>query len=170
MFYGIIRLMTGEPRLIKAITNSRFNIRTWLDVLIALVLIALGIVGMLLALQSRPYLGTPATDLADVPMRIMAAPNVGTISLLLLAIGLGVTGAVWFIARLIHWRFFAPVHALRVWRQSIFAAAFVVSCAWLEINRALSWPLALAILLALVLVEAFLNIREREGEEVKSEE
>jgi preprotein translocase subunit Sss1 len=161
--------MTGEPRLIKATTNSRFNIRSWLDVLIALMLIALGIVGMLLALQTRPYLGTPATDLADVPIRIMAAPNVGTISLLLLAIGLGVTGAVWFITRLIHWRFFAPVKALRVWRQAIFAAAFVVSCAWLEINRALSWPLAFAILIALALVEAFLNIREREGE-AKSDE
>ena len=161
--------MTGEPRLVKSTAGIRFNLRAWLDVLIALALIALGLLGMLLALLSRPYLGTPATDLADVSQRVVTAPNLAAIGLLLLAIGLGVTGAVWFIARLIHWRFFAPVHALRVWRQAIFVAAFVVSCAWLEINRALSWPLALALLIALALIEAFLDIREREGE-VKSEE
>ena len=161
--------MTGEPRLVKSTTRIRFNLRAWLDVLIALALIALGLLGTLLALQSRPYLGTPATDLADVPQRVVTAPNLAAIGLLLLAIGLGVTGAVWFIARLIHWRFFSPVKVLHVWRQSIFVAAFVVSCAWLEINRALSWPLALALLIALALIEAFLDIREREGE-VKSEE
>ena len=161
--------MTGEPRLVKATTRSHFNLRAWLDVLIALVLIALGAAGMLLALQSRPYLGAPATDLADVPQRVVTSPNLAAIGLLLLAVGLGVTGAVWFIIRLIHWRFFSPVKALRVWRQAIFVAAFGVSGAWLEINRALSWPLALAILIALALIEAFLDIREREGE-VKSEE
>ncbi len=169
MFYGIIRFMTGEPRLVKSTTGIRFNLRAWLDVLIALALIALGTVGTLLVLQSRPYLGTPATDLADVPQRVVTSPNVAAIGLLLLAIALGTTGLAWFIVKLIHWRFFTPVKALRVWRQSIFVAAFIMSCAWLGINRALSWPLAFAILIALVLVETFLNIREREGE-VKSEE
>lgn len=45
-------------------------------------------------------------------------------------------------------------------RQSIWIGLFVVTCAWLQIPRALSLPLALFILLVLVVVEVFLRSRE----------
>jgi len=45
-------------------------------------------------------------------------------------------------------------------RQSIWIGLFVVTCAWLQIPRALSLPLALFIILVLVVVEVFLRSRE----------
>ena len=139
----------------------RSTIKPWLELLAALILIALGMGGVLLAMQSRPYLGLPATDLtpAQVLLRVGVSPNVPAIGLVMLSIGLGTIGLAWFGVKLIHWRFFAPIDARRVWRESIFIALFVMSSAWLQMNRALSLPLAAAILIALALVEVFLNIR-----------
>jgi hypothetical protein len=161
-YHGIIRAMAGEPRRISARTNTEVQpgeFNPWLQVLIAVVLIAAGLGGALLALQSHPYTGAPATDYTQVPLRVGASPDVGVLALFMFSLGLGTIGAAWFIARLIHWRFFAPIDSQRVWRQAVFAGVFVVSGAWLQLNRALSVPLAIVILGVLVLIEVFLNIR-----------
>jgi hypothetical protein len=49
-------------------------------------------------------------------------------------------------------------------RQSIWIGLFVVTCAWLQIPRALSLPLALFLILVLVVVEVFLRSRELAAE------
>ena len=114
------------------------------------------------ALQQRPYLGNPASALAQVPLRVLAEPNVPIIALFMASLAAVVTGAAWFILRLIHQIFFRPVVARRVWREAIFAAMFVISLAWLQLNEAFSLLFAAALLVALILLEVFLNIRERD--------
>jgi hypothetical protein len=133
-----------------------------LEVLTALALLGLGLYGLSVALQQRPYLGNPASALAQVPLRVLAAPNVPIIALFMASLAAAVTGAVWFILRLIHQIFFRPVVARRVWREAIFAAIFVISLAWLQLNEAFSLLFAAALLLGLILLEVFLNIRERD--------
>lgn len=49
-------------------------------------------------------------------------------------------------------------------RQSIWIGLFVVTCAWLQIPRALSLPLAIFLILVLVVVEVFLRSRELAAE------
>ncbi len=72
------------------------------------------------------------------------------------------TGAAWFILRGLHQLFFRPVRARRVWREAILIAVFVLSLAWLQLNQAFSLLLAAVIAVALILLEVFLNIRERD--------
>ena len=141
---------------------SRKLPRVLLEVLVALALLGLGLYGLSVALQQRPYLGNPASALAQVPLRVLSEPNVPIIALFMASLAAVVTGAVWFVLRLIHQIFFRPVVARRVWREAIFAAVFVISLAWLQLNEAFSLLFAAALLVALVLLEMFLNIRERD--------
>ena len=136
--------------------------RVLLEVLIALALLGLGLYGLSLVVQQRPYLGAPATTLAQVPLRVLAAPNVPVIALFMASLASAVMGAVWFVLRVIHQIFFRPVVARRVWREAIFAALFVISLAWLQLNEAFSLLFAAALLVGLILLEVFLNIRERD--------
>ena len=156
--------MTTESRRERIL--SRLPLGVWLDALIAACLAALGIGGVvLLVTQFHPYSGEPLIDLAQASFRVATEPNVPVLGLFLLLLGLGAMGAAWFVARLIHWRFFAPVNARRVWRQSIFIGLFAVGSAWLKINQAFTIPLAGALLLALVSIEAYLNVRRVKSEE-----
>lgn len=49
-------------------------------------------------------------------------------------------------------------------RQSVWIGLFVVTCAWLQIPRVLSLPLAVFLLVVLVVVEVFLRSRELAAE------
>lgn len=49
-------------------------------------------------------------------------------------------------------------------RQSIWIGLFVVTCAWLQIPRALSLPLAVFVALVFIVVEIFLRTRELAAE------
>jgi hypothetical protein len=151
--------MTVEPRHITPRSAARSTGNTGLELIVAIALIVVGFIGAANALQARPYLGDAATDEAQVLARIASAPNVGSIVLLFLSIGAAVIGLAWLLLRLIHRRFFAPVDALRVWRQAFFAALFIVSGAWLQLNRSFTLSLAAIMLVVLVLVEVFLNVR-----------
>jgi len=136
--------------------------RVLLEGLLALALLGLGLYGLSLALQQRPYLGSPASALAQVPLRVLAEPNIPVIALFMASLAAVVTGAVWFALRLIHQIFVRPVVARRVWREAIFIAIFVICLAWLQLNEAFSLLFATALLVALILLEVFLNIRERD--------
>lgn len=48
-----------------------------------------------------------------------------------------------------------------VLRQSVWIGLYVVVCAWLQIPRALSWPMALFIAVVFIVIEGFLRWRER---------
>jgi hypothetical protein len=144
---------------LKRVIAGRLTWNVWLEALIALCLIGLGAVGMLLAMQSRPYLGEAASDLAQVPVRVITSPNVPALAAFVVALGIGVTGAAWFIVRLIHWRFFAPVAARRVWRQALFSGILTGILAWLKVNQSLAWPLAVIIIIAFALAELYLSLR-----------
>lgn len=50
-------------------------------------------------------------------------------------------------------------------RESLWLGLFVTTCAWLQIWRALSWPVAILLLLGIVVIEGFLRIREGYYEE-----
>ncbi len=134
--------------------------RVLIEIVIALALLGAGWYGLTVALQQRPYLGEPATTLLLVPYRVLAAPNVPAIALLLASGFSLVIGAMWFILRLIHQLFFRPVRALRVWREALLVAVFGASLAWLQLNQAFSLVLTVVIAVALILLEVFLNIRE----------
>lgn len=158
--------MTVLARLKQLTAN--FTLNVWFEALIALMLIALGLGGLLLAMQSRPYLGDAATDLAAVPVRVITSPNVAALSLFIAALGLGTIGAAWLIVRLVHWRFFAPVIGRRVWRQAILIGVLVMVVAWLKVNEVLTLPLAVVVALALILIEVFLNVRAAPKSDEKS--
>jgi len=49
-------------------------------------------------------------------------------------------------------------------RQSVWIGLFVVTCAWLQIPRALSMPLAIFIALVFIVVEVFFRTRELASE------
>jgi hypothetical protein len=136
--------------------------RVLIEVLIAVVLLVLGVYGLTIALQERPYLGQAATTLLQVPYRVLAEPNLPAIALVLASAASAITGAAWFILRLIHRIFFRPVQVRRVWREAFFVAVFVISLAWLQLNQAFSLILAAAIGVALILLEVFLSIRLRD--------
>jgi hypothetical protein len=48
-------------------------------------------------------------------------------------------------------------------RQSLWCGLYVTTCAWLQIPRVLSLPVAVLLALALVVIEGFLRLRERAG-------
>lgn len=79
-----------------------------------------------------------------------------------------VTGTVMPILRYVNVRLtpatrFLPPGGVIV-RQSVWAGLFVVTCAWLQIPRVLSAPIALLLALALVVIEVFLRSRELPNE------
>jgi hypothetical protein len=136
----------------------------WLEVVIALALLGLGLYGLSVAQQQHPYLGEPLPRGSEalVPYRVLAAPNIPAIGLFLGSVFVIVAGGAWLILRGIHQLFFKPVRASRVWREAILIAVFVLSLAWLQLNQAFSLLLAAVIAVALILLEIFLNIRVRD--------
>jgi hypothetical protein len=153
--------MNAEPRRITPRSEMRSSGNVIFESISALGLIVLAGIGASLAMETRIYLGDVLTDLSAsaILQRVATAPNIGSITLLLISIGLGMVGFIWFPVRLIHWRFFPPVDSQRAWRQAVFVALFTVSSAWLQLNRAFTLSSAGIILGILVLVEIFLNIR-----------
>lgn len=46
-------------------------------------------------------------------------------------------------------------------REGLWCGLYVTTCAWLQIPRVLNWPIALLLALAVIVIEAFLRLRER---------
>ena len=135
-----------------------------LEVVIAVILLGVGLSGFSIAQQQHPYLGEPLPRGSEAltSFRVLAAPNIQAIGLFLGSVFLIVTGAAWLILRGLHQLFFKPVRAVRVWREAILIAVYVLSLAWLQLNQAFSLLLAVTIAVALILLEVFLNIRVRD--------
>jgi hypothetical protein len=51
-------------------------------------------------------------------------------------------------------------------RQATWVSLFVVTCAWLQIPRVLTWSIAFFLAIIFVIVEFFLRLRERQFERV----
>ena len=108
--------------------------RTLLEVFIAVALLGLGLYGLTVAQQQRPYLGDPLPlgSEALVPYRVLAAPNIQAIGVFLGSVFAIVTGGMWLILRGIHQLCVKPVRGGPVWREAILIAVFVLSLAWLH--------------------------------------
>jgi hypothetical protein len=96
---------------------------------------------------------------------ITALPRIGgELWLFFVLLQIAVTGTAIPFVRFINVRFtplFAEVPPSGVIvRQSIWIGLFVVTCAWLQIPRALSLPLAAFVALVFIVVEVFLRSRE----------
>lgn len=91
-------------------------------------------------------------------------PRVGPRWMFFLLLHIAVTGTVLPFVRYINLRF-TPVDADLppggvLVRQSVWIGLFVVTCAWLQIPRVLTLPIAFFLALALAIIEVFLRSRE----------
>ena len=138
--------------------------RILIEVVAAIVLLGVGLYGFSVARQLHPYLGEPLPRGAEAltSFRVLATPNVQAIALFLGSVALMVTGAGWFVLRGVHQLLFKPVRAVRVWREAILVAVYVLCLAWLQLNQAFSLLLAAVSAVALILLEIFLTIRVRD--------
>ncbi len=138
--------------------------RILLELIVAVVLLGVGLYGFSIAQQLRPYLGEPLPRGSEAltSFRVLAAPNIQAIGLFLGSVFLIVTSVAWFILRGVHQLFIKPVRVVRVWREAVLIAVFILSLAWLQLNQAFSLLLAAVIAVALILLEIFLNIRVRD--------
>jgi len=152
--------MTTKPvaRTIRRIVSRRYD---WLA---ALILLAAGAYGFYQVVTTVPPIASPVDPLLSevaLAQAFFASPNVGGVALMLLALLVATLGGAWFIVRLLHWRFRPTFEPVKVWRQSVWVALFVAIGAWLQLNRALTWAIAALAGGVLVLLEAYLNVRER---------
>lgn len=91
-------------------------------------------------------------------------PRVGPRWLFFVLLHIAVTGTVMPVVRYFNVRFTPttqpPPPGGVIVRQSVWIGLFVVTCAWLQMPRALNWGIAFFIALAFVIVEIFLRTRE----------
>ena len=149
----------SQTRTIRHTPPRRFD---WIA---ALILLAAGAGGFWHVVNTIPPIAGPvAGGLADTAYAkaFFSSPNVGGVALLLLALLIATLGGAWFVARLLHWRFRPAFEPLKVWRQSLWGALGVTIGAWLQLNRSLTIALAALVAGGLVLLEVFLNVRERQ--------
>lgn len=95
----------------------------------------------------------------------IALPRIGgELWLFFVLLQVAVTGTVLPVVRYFNVRFtpfYFPIPPSGVIvRQSVWIGLFVVICAWLQIPRALSLPLAIFVALVFIVVEVFLRTRE----------
>ncbi len=76
-----------------------------------------------------------------------------------------VTGTTLPFVRYLNIRFTNPAYPVApagvILRQSIWFGLFAVTCAWLQIPRVLSWPVAFFLALSFFVIEVYLRLRER---------
>jgi hypothetical protein len=101
----------------------------------------------------------------------ISLPRVGPRWVFFMLLFLAVTGTVLPFVRYLNVRF-TPIHnelppgGVLV-RQSIWVGLFVVTCAWLQIPRVLTWPIAFFLGLVFVVIEIFLRSREVTNEYIE---
>jgi hypothetical protein len=95
-------------------------------------------------------------------------PRVGPRWLFFVLLHIAVTGTLLPVVRYLNVRF-TPINAELppggvLVRQSVWIGLFVVTCAWLQIPRVLSWPIAFFLALIFIVIEVFLRSRELANE------
>ena len=95
---------------------------------------------------------------------VTTLPRVGARWLFFVLLHIAVTGTVLPFVRYLNVRF-TPVNAELppggvIVRQSVWFGLFAVTCAWLQIPRVLSLPIAFFLALMFVILEVFLRARE----------
>lgn len=100
---------------------------------------------------------------------VTSLPRIGgELWLFFLLLQIAVTGTVLPIVRYLNVRF-TPIRSELptsgvIVRQSIWVGLFVVTCAWLQIPRALSLPMVAFLIMVFVVIEIFLRTRELAAE------
>ncbi len=91
-------------------------------------------------------------------------PRVGQRWLFFVLLHVAVTGTVLPFVRFLNIRFTPMTRDVLpggvVVRQSVWIGLFVVTCAWLQIPRVLSWPIIFLVALMFIVIEVFLRSRE----------
>lgn len=91
-------------------------------------------------------------------------PRVGPRWTFFVLLHIAVTGTVMPFIRFFNVRLKSSSHSVPpgavIVRQSIWVGLFVVTCAWLQIPRVLSWPIAFFVALIFIVIEIFLRTRE----------
>lgn len=91
-------------------------------------------------------------------------PRVGQRWLFFVLLHIAVTGTVLPFVRYLNIRFTPITRDVLpggvVVRQSVWIALFVVTLAWLQIPRVLSWPIIFLLALMFIVIEVFLRLRE----------
>ncbi|HEY4689235.1 MAG TPA: hypothetical protein VIK33_07975 [Anaerolineae bacterium] len=150
---------THTRTIARPITARRF------DGLAALVMLIAGAAGCYyIVTRISPIAGSTVGGLPFVAyaQAFFNSPNVGGVLLLLAALTIGTLGGAWLVIRLLHWRFRPTFEPVKVWRQALWVALFVAIGAWLQLSRALTVVLAALIASGFVMIEVFLNVRERQ--------
>src|SRR5690606_8301047 len=91
-------------------------------------------------------------------------PRVGPRWIFFVLLHIAVTGTVLPFVRYLNVRFTPVERELPpggvIVRQSVWIGLFVITCAWLQIPRVLSWPIAFFLALIFIVIEIFLRSRE----------
>lgn len=98
-----------------------------------------------------------------------ARPYVGQRWIFFVLLFIAVTGTVLPVVRYLNTRFTPTSRELPpggvMVRQSVWAGLYVVTCAWLQIPRVLTVPIAFFLALSLIVIEVFLRSREIANEQ-----
>ncbi len=93
-------------------------------------------------------------------------PRVGQRWVFFMLLQIAVTGTAVPIIRFLNVRFTPVDHPLPssnvILRQAVWVGLFTVTCAWLQIPRALTWSIAFFLAAVFAILESFLRIRERQ--------
>ncbi len=91
-------------------------------------------------------------------------PNPGPRWMFFVLLYIAISGTVMPFVRFLNNRFGGGPLVVPDWvvvRQSLWVGLYVATCAWLQIPRVLSLPIAAFLALAVVVIEVFLRVRER---------
>lgn len=98
-------------------------------------------------------------------------PRVGPRWIFFVLLHIAVTGTVLPFVRYLNVRFTPVDNELPpggvIVRQSVWIGLFVVTCAWLQIPRVLSWPIIFFLALMFIVIEVFLRSRELANEQAE---
>jgi hypothetical protein len=88
-------------------------------------------------------------------------PTAGPRWLFFMLLYMAIAGTSLPFVRFLNLRFtYEPVPDSVILRESLWCGLYVTTCAWLQIPRVLTWPIALLLALAVIVIEGFLRLRE----------
>lgn len=93
-------------------------------------------------------------------------PTAGPRWIFFMLLYIGVAGTSLPFIRLLNTRFVNEyVQDMVILRESLWFALYITTIAWLQIPRVLNWTIAILLAMAIIVIEAFLRLREGYSEE-----